>query len=147
MVKVLVFLPEFFVFIICGLRKRQNNPTSRLSFFKLLFYYFTLSRAFHSSICRWFSTWVWVTANFIIIIPFRVFHTSVSWWPFFLGCEWQKVLSILLTILADLNNAVVKMVSTRPVISKSSSLCTNPSVTLPRAPIVIITFMFYRGFF
>ena len=35
---------------------------------------------------------------------------------------------ILLNILADLNNAVVWMISTGPLISKSSSPCTNPLV-------------------
>ena len=41
------------------------------------------------------------------------------------------------------------MVSTRPVIFKSSSSCTNPLVTVPRAPIIIgitITFMFHSSF-
>ena len=39
------------------------------------------------------------------------------------------------------------MVSTRPLISKSSSPCTNPLVTVPSAPITIgitVTFMFHR---
>ena len=52
----------------------------------------------------------------------------------------------LLSILADLNNPVVYMASTRPLISKSSSPCINPLVTVPRAPIKIsisITFMFH----
>ena len=41
------------------------------------------------------------------------------------------------------------MVSSRPLISKSSSPCTNPSVTVPRAPIIIVitvTFMFLSFF-
>ena len=41
------------------------------------------------------------------------------------------------------------MVSTRPVISKSFSSCTNPLVTIPRAPITIgitVTFMFHSFF-
>ena len=41
------------------------------------------------------------------------------------------------------------MVSTRPVISKSSSLCINPSVTVARAPVVtgiIVTLMFHSVF-
>ena len=49
------------------------------------------------------------------------------------------------SILADLNNVVVWIVSTHPLISKSSSPFNNPSVTVPRAPITIginITFMF-----
>ena len=40
-------------------------------------------------------------------------------------------------------------VSTRPIISKSSSPCTNPLVTVSRAPIrvsIILTFMFHRFF-
>ena len=41
-----------------------------------------------------------------------------------------KVFRNLLCILADLNNAVVWVVSTRPLISKSSSSCINPLVTV-----------------
>ena len=54
-----------------------------------------------------------------------------------------------LSILADLNNAVVWMASTRPLISKSSSFFTNPLVTVPRAPISIdntVTLMFHSFF-
>ena len=56
----------------------------------------------------------------------------------------------LLRILNDLNNAVVRMVSTRSLISKSSSLCTNPSVTVPSALITIsitVIFKFHSFFF
>ena len=52
----------------------------------------------------------------------------------------------LLSILADLSNAIVWMVSTCPLISKSFSPCPNPLVTALRAPIIIgitVTFMFY----
>ena len=55
-----------------------------------------------------------------------------------------------LNILTDLINAVVWTVSTPPLISKSSSFCINPLVTVPRAPItvgIITTFMFYGFFF
>ena len=63
-----------------------------------------------------------------------------------------QVSRTLLSILADLNNAAVWTVSTRPVISKSSSSRTNPSVTIPRSPItfgIIVTFMIHSffGFF
>ena len=48
-----------------------------------------------------------------------------------------QVSRTLLSILADLNKAVVWIVSTRPLIFKSSSHCTNHLVTVPRAPITI----------
>ena len=48
-----------------------------------------------------------------------------------------QVSRTLLSILVNLNNAVVWMVSSRPLISKSSSPGTKPSVTVPSAPIAI----------
>ena len=53
----------------------------------------------------------------------RVFHTSVSWWfltALLMTAILLKSLGTLLSILADLNNTVIWMVSTRPLISKSS---------------------------
>ena len=73
-----------------------------------------------------------------------VFHWSLS------DSKSSQVSRSLLSILADLNNVVVWIVATRPVISKSTSPCTNPLVTLPRAPITIgitVTFMFHSFFF
>ena len=58
-----------------------------------------------------------------------VFHCSLS------DSKSPQVSRTLLSILADLNNAIVPTVSTRLVISKSSSPCTNALVTEPRAPI------------
>ena len=60
-----------------------------------------------------------------------VFHWSLS------DRKFPQVSKTFLGILADLNNAVVWTVSTRLVISKSSSPCTNPLVTVPRASIII----------
>ena len=60
-----------------------------------------------------------------------------------------QVSRTLLGILADLSNDVVWMVSTRPPISKSSSLFNNPLVTVPKARItigIIVTFMFHSFF-
>ena len=84
-------------------------------------YYFNLLRVFYTNTSWWFSTGVQVTASLF------------------------KFSGLLLSILADLNNAVW-MVFTRPLISKSSTPCTNSLVTVPTVPIVIIfiiTFIFH----
>ena len=79
----------------------------------------------------------------------RVFHISLSNWSFHWGLSDNKsplVSRILLSILADLSNVVVWVVSTRLLISKSSSPFNNHSVTVPRVPIIIgmnVTFMFH----
>ena len=55
----------------------------------------------------------------------------------------------LLSILTNLNNDVVWTVSTHPVIFKSAYPCTNPLMTVPRAPITIgitVNFMFHSFF-
>ena len=82
----------------------------------------------------------------------RVFHTNVSWW-FSTGiCVTVKspqVSGTLLSILADLNNAVVWIVSSRALISNSLIPFTNLLGTVPRAPIIIgitVTFMFHSLF-
>ena len=72
-----------------------------------------------------------------------VFHWSLS------DSKSPQVSRTLLSILADLNNAVVSTVSTRPLISKSSSLCTIPLVTVPSVSITVgttVTFMFLSFF-
>ena len=72
-----------------------------------------------------------------------VFHWSLS------DSQSPQVSRTLLSIVADLNNAVVWIVSTRPVISKSSSPFTNPLVTVLRVPVtigIIVTFMFHSFF-
>ena len=59
-----------------------------------------------------------------------------------------QVSRTLLSILVDLNSAVV-WISTRPLISTSYSPCTNPLLTVPRAPIttgITVTFTFCSFF-
>ena len=82
----------------------------------------------------------------IIIYSLRVFHVSVSW-LFSTGvCMTSSLLKspglfsvekspgdLRRLVLADLNNAVVWTVFIHPVISNSSSPCTNPLMTLSRA--------------
>ena len=72
-----------------------------------------------------------------------VFHWSLS------DSKSLQVTRSLLSILAVLNNAVVWMVSTRLLTSKSSSPFSNPLVTVPNAPIIIgiiVTWMFHSFF-
>ena len=66
-----------------------------------------------------------------------VFHWRLS------DIKSSQVSRTLLSILAVFNNAFVWMVSTRPPTSKSSSPFYNPLVTVPKAPITIVTFMFH----
>ena len=71
-------------------------------------------------------------------------------------CYWSlndskslQVSRTLLSIQADLNNPLVWMVSTCPLISKSSSSFTKPLRINPNAPITIgitVTFMFHSWF-
>ena len=88
----------------------------------------------------------------ILFTPFRVFHTSVypmvSHWSLS-DSKSPQVSRTLLSILADLDNTVVWMVSTHPLISKSSCPCINLLVTVSRAPTIIgisVTFMFHSFF-
>ena len=73
-----------------------------------------------------------------------VFHWNLS------DSKSLQVTRTLLSIPADLDNVIVWMMSTRPFISKSSSSCTNPLLTVPSAQITIgitVTVMFHRFFF
>ena len=72
-----------------------------------------------------------------------VFHWSLS------DSKAPQVSRTRLSILAVLSNAVVWIVSTRPLTSKSSRPFNNPLVTVPNAPITIgtiVTFMFHSFF-
>ena len=68
-----------------------------------------------------------------------VFHWSLS------GFKSPQVSRTLLSILTDLNNDVIWMISARPLISKSSCPCTNYLMTITSSPITIgitVTFIF-----
>ena len=69
-----------------------------------------------------------------------VFHWSLS------DSKSPHVFGTPLSILGDLNNAVIRIVSTRLFISKSSSVFINLLMTVRRASItigMIVTFMFF----
>ena len=61
----------------------------------------------------------------------RIFHVSLS------DIKYSQVSRTILSILTDLNSVIVWMVSTRPLISKSSIPFNNPLVIVPRAPTTI----------
>ena len=76
----------------------------------------------------------------LYLLKLMIFHESLS------DSKSPQVSRTLLSILAVLNNAVVWMVFTWPPTSKSSSPFNNPLVTVPKAPIIIVTFMFHVFF-
>ena len=84
----------------------------------------------------------------IIILFFWEFVPRALADGFSLESEWQQVSRTLLSILSYLCNAVVWMVSTRPLIFKSSRPCINPLVTVPSVPVTTsITVIYYCEFF
>ena len=74
-----------------------------------------------------------------------VIHDVIFYWSLS-DDKFPQVSKTLLSILTNLNNAVVSTVSTHHIIFKSSSPCTDPLVTVPRALItigIILTLMFH----
>ena len=91
---------------------------------------------------------IWLVLSCAAYSLWRVFHACTNWSLSESKCP--QVSQALLCIRADLNNAAVWMVSTHLFISKSSSLCTNPLVTILNIAITIaitVTFMFHSFFF
>ena len=127
--------------LVCNLSSLSLEISIRLFLFTFLLSYF--------SHCSYVVTAVTVHWIIIIIIVFlhqltlMVFHGSLS------DSKSSQVSRTLLSILAVLNNAVVRMVSTRPPTSKSSSPFSNHLVTVPNAPItigIIVTCMSHSFF-
>ena len=105
-------------------------------------------------ITTWYLKLKFIIIIIIIIIYSLRFFPSVKADHLSLEFEWQQVSfclsGTLLSILADFNNAVVWMVSTRLLIPKSSSPFNNPSVTVPWSTFttgIKFTFMFHSFFF
>ena len=85
----------------------------------------------------------------IVILLFWDFFIPALTDGFSLKPKWQQVSRTLLSIIADLNYAVVWMVSNRLLISKPFSPSTNPLLTITSTPITIgikITFIFHNFF-
>ena len=90
----------------------------------------------------WFS---FIFTLYFYFSPLRAFHTNVFHWSLSVSKS-PQVNRTLLSSLSDLNTAVVWIVSTCPLISKSSIPFTNPLGIVPSAPItsgITVTFMIY----
>ena len=84
-----------------------------------------------------------ITIIICIILLLAKFHNGVYSWNLS-DSKSPQVSSTLLSILVNLNNAVVPMISIRSPISNSSNCLTKPLGTVPRATITIgitVTFM------
>ena len=85
-----------------------------------------------------------------MLLSFNAFERQpmLSYW-ILSESKFFQVSRTLLSILADLKNAIIWMISTSPLISKSSSPFTNPSRIVQNVPITIgitVTFMFHSFF-
>ena len=95
---------------------------------------------------------------YILIVCIKAFGSFSFFCPYYFWDFFHESLSdnkspqvsrALLSILVDLSNALVWIVSTRLLISKSFSPFTNPLVTVRRIPFTIgitVTFMFHSFF-
>ena len=93
----------------------------------------------------------WNIVNHYYFSILRVFHTYVSWLLFtgvWVTTSLLKFPGLFSVFWPISNSVVVLMVPTHPLISKSTSSCTNTLVTLPREQIIImiVTFMFHSFF-
>ena len=96
-------------------------------------------------------SFVYRVVRIIIIILLRVFPSCISWW---FSIEVWVTTSLLKSpglflVFCLIYNAVVWMVSTCPLIFRSSSLSANRLMTVVSAPITIditVTFMFHSLF-
>ena len=105
----------------CCCCSSSSSSSSSSSYY---YYYYCFLRVFSHK--RQLMIFHGSLSDIIIIILLRVFYTSFSRW-ILSESKSPQVPRSLLTVLADLNKAVVWMVSsTRPLIFKSSGPCINP---------------------
>ena len=98
----------------------------------------------YTAVCRWM-----VIIKKKLFLLLESFSHQLMLMVFLWSLSDSKSPQVSRTLLSILNNAVVWIVSTSLLISKSSSPFTNPLVTVPRAPITIgvtIIFMFHSFF-
>ena len=149
-----------------------SNKVRGIFFLKRLCHSSLLCRRYDST-CRcicicimcldsWSWWWLYNKIRFFYFVSFIYYIINILLiWKFFTPAlvdsfYWSlndskcpQVSRILLSILADVKNAVVWTVSTRPLISKSSGSCTSLLVIVLSAPFTIgitVTFMFHNLF-
>ena len=95
----------------------------------------------YTDICIKDSDWGYNYLQSIFLLPLLliIIITMISHWS--LNDSKSHVSMAFLSILADLNNAVVWMVSIRSLISKSSSPCSNPLVTVSIVTVYFIVYL------
>ena len=135
-------------FFVCAIRKSLLYWKKKMkSFFAVSGCISVNMRSTYSSCALFPALWkqtTWVatkcTNYYYYFTNLKVFFTPALADGFPRESEWQQVPQVsrtLLSILTDLNNALVKIISTRPLISKSSSPYTSSSVTVPSVSITI----------
>ena len=88
---------------------------------------------------------LWAQLSLFVLVYFleSFSHVLADGLPLEANSRSPQISRTILSILADLNNAVVWILSTRPIIFKSFN---NPFVTVPKVPItvgIIVTFIFH----
>ena len=125
--------------LICHKTQSSNQQPNSIPIFKFFSY---VANSFMSSMNNLRLIFFWD----IILLNRKVFTsalTDVFHWH--LRDKSHRVSWTLFSILADFDNTLVWMISTRSLISTSSSPCTNSLVTVPSTPITIgitVTFTF-----
>ena len=100
------------------------------------------SQGIHWKLCKKFKfDHIIIIIIIIIILHFKSFSYQCQLMVFHWSlCDNNspQVSRTLLSMLADLNNTVVRMLSSSLLISESSTPCPNSLVTVPSAPVIII---------
>ena len=138
-VVVLILLFTFFLFyFVVSWDSKVDNFASSL--FLLIIIRSGLLAEIRRSVCMLKSHWITLPTQSCIVLCSLASHWSLT------DSKFPQVFRTLLSILADLNNVVVWIVFTCPLVSKSSSSLINPWRIVPCAPITIgitVTLTFY----
>ena len=78
---------------------------------------------------------------------YNFFHTNFNWWYFTCDSKSAQASRTLLSILVDLNTAVVWLILILPLISDSTCVLSKLLGPVSSGQLVIVTFMFHSTFF